>query len=53
MNGKLEKVSWASEGMKYDTPSTIPFTDIEYDIWGVKEGDTRKNPEKEKNCEGK
>lgn len=26
----------------------VRWTDIEFDIWGTKEGDTRKNPEKEK-----
>jgi DNA polymerase elongation subunit (family B) len=26
----------------------VRWTDIEFDIWGVKEGDTRKNPDKEK-----
>ena len=26
----------------------VQWTDIEFDIWGTKEGDTRKNPDKEK-----
>ena len=29
-------------------PADIAWTDIEFDVWGVKEGDTRKNPEKVK-----
>jgi DNA polymerase elongation subunit (family B) len=46
--GKLVKVYWGAEFAKYDTPTTVPFTDIEYDIIVTKEGDTRKNPEKVK-----
>lgn len=30
------------------TGNEVSWTDIEFDIWGVKEGDTRKQPEKEK-----
>jgi DNA polymerase elongation subunit (family B) len=29
-------------------PDAVAWTDIDFDIWGVKEGDTRKNPEKVK-----
>lgn len=29
-------------------PADISWTDIEFDVWGVKDGDTRKNPEKVK-----
>jgi len=29
-----------------DMPADIAWTDIEFDVWGVKEGDMRKNPEK-------
>jgi DNA polymerase elongation subunit (family B) len=33
-------------GAETTTPSGIQWTDIEFDVWGVKEGDTRKAPEK-------
>ena len=46
MEGKLVKVKYGSEFAKYDTPDTIPFTDIEFDIWGKADDDDRKNPEK-------
>jgi DNA polymerase delta subunit 1 len=46
LNGKLVKVKYGSEFAKYDTPLTVPFTDIEFDIWGKAEDDERKNPEK-------
>jgi len=48
IDGKTSHISWGEEFSKYNTPDTVPFTDIEFDIWGVKEGDTRKNPDKEK-----
>jgi DNA polymerase elongation subunit (family B) len=35
-------------GSEDAVPSAVAWTDIEFDIWGVKEGDTRKNPEKVK-----
>jgi len=46
LNGKLLRVKYGSEFAKYDTPSTVPFTDIEFDTWGKAEDDIRKNPEK-------
>jgi len=46
LNGKLMKVKYGSEFAKYDTPSTVPFTDIEFDTWGKADDDERKNPEK-------
>ena len=46
LNGKLVKVKYGAEFAKYDNPSTVPFTDIEFDIWGKDEEDERKNPEK-------
>ena len=46
LDGKLVRVKYGSEFVKYDTPSTVPFTDIEFDIWGKAEDDDRKNPEK-------
>jgi len=48
LNGKFIKTSWGAEFEKYDKP-TVPFTDIEFDTFGVDEDDTRKNPEKKKN----
>ena len=42
-DGSLPHGSEADE--KYAPPGT-QWTDISFDIWGVKEGDTRKNPEK-------
>jgi DNA polymerase elongation subunit (family B) len=40
-------------GLDYGTDTApvepgVLWTDIEFDVWGVKEGDTRKDPEKEK-----
>jgi DNA polymerase delta subunit 1 len=46
LDGKLVRLKYGSEFVKYDTPSSIPFTDIEFDIWGKAEDDDRKNPEK-------
>jgi len=48
LDGKLVRLKYGSEFTKYDTPSTVPFTDIEFDIWGKAEDDDRKNPEKVK-----
>ena len=36
------------EGGDIEAPEGVAWTDIEFDIWGTKDGDTRKNPEKEK-----
>jgi DNA polymerase elongation subunit (family B) len=46
LNGNFVSLSWGAEFSSYDTPESVPFTDIEFDIWGVKDGDSRKNPEK-------
>lgn len=46
LDGKLVRIKYGTEFLKYDTPSTVPFTDIEFDIWGKAEDDERKNPEK-------
>lgn len=37
-----------SEAEEKAAPAGVAWTDIEFDIWGTKTGDTRKNPEKEK-----
>ena len=42
-----EDCEWGS--MEADRTATgVAWTDIEFDVWGVKEGDERKNPEKER-----
>ena len=46
LQGNFVVQSWGSEFNVFDTPDSVPFTDIEFDIWGVQDGDTRKNPEK-------
>ena len=35
-------------GSEVEAPEGVAWTDIEFDVWGTKDGDTRKNPEKEK-----
>ena len=47
LKGNFVKTSWGAEFEKYDK-STVPFTDIEFDTFGIEEGDMRKNPEKVK-----
>lgn len=47
LKGNFVKTSWGNEFEKYDKPIT-PFTDIEFDTFGIEEGDERKNPEKVK-----
>jgi len=37
-----------SEEEEKAAPAGVAWTDIEFDVWGTKTGDTRKNPEKEK-----
>ena len=39
---------YGSEAEEKAAPPEIAWTDIEFDVWGPKEGDMRKNPEKEK-----
>lgn len=39
---------YGSEEGEKAAPPGVAWTDIEFDVWGVKEGDTRKNPEKVK-----
>ena len=50
MTGRFMGFSYGSEeGEVLGTGGkAVAWTDIDFDIWGVKEGDTRKNPEKEK-----
>lgn len=44
--GRFIGYDYGSERLTY--PSDVAWTDIEFDVWGVKEGDMRKNPEKVK-----
>jgi len=37
-----------SEAEEKAAPAGVAWTDIEFDVWGTKTGDTRKQPEKEK-----
>ncbi len=50
LDGKLigGKPSYGSEDDELWAPPGTQWTDISFDIWGVKDGDTRKNPEKVK-----
>lgn len=52
LDGKLilvdGKLPYGSEEHEKFAPPGTQWTDITFDIWGVKEGDTRKNPEKVK-----
>ena len=52
LDGKLVLVDgnlpYGSEEHEKFAPPGTQWTDITFDIWGVKEGDTRKNPEKVK-----
>lgn len=42
------KVKYSYGGEPKEVGEGVRWTDIEFDIWGTKEGDTRKNPDKEK-----
>jgi DNA polymerase elongation subunit (family B) len=42
------KLPYGSEEHEQFAPPGTQWTDISFDIWGVKDGDTRKNPEKVK-----
>jgi DNA polymerase elongation subunit (family B) len=44
----LFKYEYGSEEEEKSAPAGVAWTDIEFDVWGTKTGDTRKNPEKEK-----
>jgi len=44
--GNFLGYDYGSERDSY--PDGVAWTDIEFDVWGVKDGDTRKNPEKVK-----
>jgi DNA polymerase elongation subunit (family B) len=50
LDGRLigGKPSYGSEEDEQWAPPGTQWTDISFDIWGVKDGDTRKNPEKVK-----
>ncbi len=39
---------YGSEEAETNAPKGVQWTDIEFDVWGVKEGDTRKQPDKVK-----
>lgn len=45
---KTGKWRYTYGGEPREVEPGVRWTDIEFDIWGVKEGDTRKNPDKEK-----
>lgn len=52
LTGKLlligGKLPYGSEDHEQFAPPGTQWTDITFDIWGIKDGDTRKNPEKVK-----
>ena len=39
---------YGSKKEETSAPAGVAWTDIEFDVWGTKEGDMRKNPDKEK-----
>jgi DNA polymerase elongation subunit (family B) len=48
LDGNFLGLEHGSVGDEALAPADIAWTDIEFDVWGVKEGDMRKNPEKVK-----
>jgi len=48
LDGSSFKFSLGSEEAEAFAGPDVKWTDIQFDIWGVKDGDMRKNPEKEK-----
>ena len=48
LNGNFLGLEYGSLNDEALAPEGVAWTDIEFDVWGVKEGDTRKNPEKVK-----
>ena len=48
LEGRFVGYSYGSDEEPPTEGPAVAWTDIEFDIWGVKEGDTRKNPEKVK-----
>jgi DNA polymerase elongation subunit (family B) len=48
MSGNFMGYAYGDDGAVPADGPAVAWTDIEFDIWGVKEGDTRKQPEKVK-----
>jgi DNA polymerase elongation subunit (family B) len=48
LQGRFLGFDYGSEEDEAVAPPGTPWTDIEFDVWGVKEGDLRKAPEKVK-----
>ncbi|NBV76984.1 hypothetical protein EBR66_02395 [bacterium] len=48
LQGRFLGFDYGSEADEAVAPPGTPWTDIEFDVWGVKEGDMRKAPEKVK-----
>ena len=48
LKGRFIGFDYGSEADEAVAPPGTPWTDIEFDVWGVKEGDIRKAPEKVK-----
>jgi len=46
--GNFLGFDYGSEEGERAAPAGVAWTDIEFDVWGVKDGDMRKNPEKVK-----
>jgi DNA polymerase elongation subunit (family B) len=48
LDGEMGKTDQIEAKLAEELKKIVSWTDIEFDIWGVKEGDTRKQPEKVK-----
>jgi DNA polymerase elongation subunit (family B) len=48
LQGNFLGFDYGSEEGERAAPAGVAWTDIEFDVWGVKDGDLRKNPEKVK-----
>jgi DNA polymerase elongation subunit (family B) len=48
LSGNFLGFDYGSEAHERAAPPNTPWTDIEFDVWGTKEGDMRKVPEKVK-----
>ena len=48
LQGKFLRFEYGSQEDEQAAPKGTPWTDIEFDVWGTKEGDMRKAPEKVK-----
>jgi len=48
LSGKFLGFDYGCQEDEDNAPKGTPWTDIEFDVWGIKDGDFRKNPDKVK-----